>query len=109
MMTPSPLPGSYDLMTPCMAVQASAGLDDLARLDAAGADVEPLRGLADQGANTLDVRVPAALGATVRVRHGHAPRRALATHFTNCCHEISFDEPGVTRRSAGTHYQRPAG
>ena len=31
-------------------------------------------------------RVPAALGAPVRVRHLHAPRRTLAAHFTTRCH-----------------------
>ena len=59
------------------AVRASAGLDDLAGLDAAGADVHPLRRAVDEGPHTLDVRVPAPLGAPVGVRHGHAPRGPL--------------------------------
>src|SRR6056297_3881938 len=71
-------------MTPCMT--DSAGLDDLAGLDAAGADVEALRCPVDAGAHPLDVRVPPPLGAAMRVRHRHPPRRALATHFTFRCH-----------------------
>ncbi len=43
-------------------------------------------GAVDVGAHVLDVRVPATLGAAVGVRHRHAPRRALATHFTFRCH-----------------------
>ena len=56
---------------------ASAGLDDFAALDAAGADVQPLGRALDQGTDLLDVRVPATLGAPVRVRHGHAPAGPL--------------------------------
>src|SRR6056297_1390711 len=75
-------------MTPCMTAVRSAGLDDLARLDAAGADVDPLRGAVHRRPDTLDVRVPATLGTAMRVRHRHAPRGALATHFTLGCHWI---------------------
>src|SRR4029079_9685639 len=70
-------------------VAASAGLDDLAALDATRADVHPLRGTADEGLHTLDVRVPTTLGAPVGVRHVHTPAGALATHFTHCCHDGS--------------------
>src|SRR6478735_9768990 len=80
-------------MTPCMTSRrqpcGSAGLDDLAALDATGADVHPLRGAADEGLHTLDVRVPTTLGAPVGVRHVHTPAGALATHFTYCCHDGS--------------------
>src|SRR6185295_7220009 len=70
-------------------VSASAGLDDLAALDATRADVHPLRGAADESLHTLDVRVPTTLGAPVGVRHVHAPAGTLATHFTYCCHDGS--------------------
>ena len=103
--TPSPVDGSYDLMTPCTA-RPQPALTTLAALDAAGAHVQPLRRAADEGAHALDVRVPATLGATVRVRHGHAPARALAAHFTNCCHDV----PSSASRSkrAQERYQRIA-
>src|SRR4029077_1328241 len=74
----------------CMTPAASAGLDDLAALDATRADVHPLRGTADEGLHTLDVRVPTTLVAPVRVRHVHAPAWALAAHFTYCCHDGFF-------------------
>src|SRR5262245_55861865 len=61
-------------------------LGDLAGLDAAGAHVHPLRRPVDEGAPTLDVRVPAGLGAPVGVRGRHAPGGVLAAHFANCCH-----------------------
>ena len=54
---------------------------DLAGLEARGADVETLRGhpgVAHLGPNALDVRVPATLGAAVRVRDGVSEGRSLA-------------------------------
>ena len=53
------------------ALISSLGSDagDLASLDAGGAHVQALRGLAHHGANSLDVGVPAALGPHVRVRN----------------------------------------
>src|SRR5262245_51078177 len=72
-----------------MAGDSVAGFDDLARLDAAGADVQTLRRAVDDGTDALDVRVPATLGATVRVRHRHAPRRVLPTDFADSCHRDS--------------------
>src|SRR6185503_17994321 len=51
---------------------------DLAGLDARGADVEPLRGLADHRVDGLDVRVEAALRAPVGVRDGVTEARSLA-------------------------------
>ncbi len=58
----------------------------------AGAHVEALGSAADERTHALDVRAPAPLGPTMRVRDGHAPAGALSTHFTNCCHDTpSFD------------------
>src|ERR687886_199297 len=54
----------------------SAG--DLARLQAGGAHVEPLRGRPDHRADPLDVRVPATLGAPVGVRDRVTEARPLA-------------------------------
>src|SRR4029453_11358478 len=61
-------------------------LDDLAGLDARGADVQAGRGAAEDGPAPLDVRVPAPLGAPVRVRDAHPPGRALPAELTDCCH-----------------------
>src|SRR6187397_3210069 len=93
MSTPSRLSGSYALITPCMLgtvieLGRSARFDDLARLDATRADVDALGRALDQRTHTLDVRVPAALRPAVGVRHRHTPRGALATHFTNRCHDV---------------------
>jgi hypothetical protein len=52
--------------------------DDLAGLEAGGAYVLALGGLAHERANPLDVRVPAALRATVRVRDAVPEAWALA-------------------------------
>src|SRR6478735_5966085 len=102
-------------MTPCMSESslspASAGLDDLAALDAAGADVEPLRGAADEGAHPLHVRVPAALGAPVRVGDRHAPARVLPTDVTYGCHgatsrKVSTTCPECAPRTINGGYQR---
>src|SRR3954452_19806363 len=51
---------------------------DLAGLDAGGAHVEALRGLADHRAHGLDVGVPAPLRAPVRVRDAVTEARPLA-------------------------------
>ena len=62
---------------------------DLAGLEAGGADVEPLRGhagVADEGPDALDVRVPAALGAAVRVRDVVPESRALAADVAGGSH-----------------------
>src|SRR3954471_2221837 len=65
----------------------SSGAGDLACLEAGGADVETLRGLADLGVHGLDVRVPAARGAAVGVGHGHAEARTLAADVAHRGHE----------------------
>src|ERR1700761_3414078 len=50
---------------------------DLACFDAGRAHVEPAGRLADDGADALNVRVPATRGAAVRVRHVVAEARPL--------------------------------
>src|SRR5262245_33113591 len=81
----------------------SASLDDFAGLDAAGADVLTLGGTLHEGADALDVRVPATLRATVRVRHRHTPRRALAAHFTNRCHDELLERNLLSCSASGVH------
>src|SRR5690349_761544 len=71
-------------MTPCTSVGL---LLDLAGLDARRAGVEPAGRAVHDGPHTLDVRVPPAAGASVRVADGHAERRLLATHFAYRCHD----------------------
>src|SRR3954471_20736588 len=65
----------------------SSGAGDLACLEAGGADVETLRGLADLGVHGLAVRVPAARGAAVGVGHGHAEAGTLAADVAHRGHE----------------------
>ena len=55
----------------------SDGALNLSSLEARGANIQSLRSALDDGAHTLDVRVPAALGAHVRVRDGVPEARAL--------------------------------
>src|SRR5438477_11628558 len=62
------------------------GLLDLSGADAGGADVDPLGGAVDQGADPLDVGVPPALGPAVRVADAHTERGMLAAHLTHRCH-----------------------
>src|ERR1700761_2050672 len=59
---------------------------DLACLDAGGAHVHALGRAADRGADALDVRVPAAAGAAVRVRDVIAEARPLAAYFADGSH-----------------------
>jgi hypothetical protein len=66
-----------------------SGADDLAGLQARGAHVQPLRGLADECVNRLDVGVPAARGAAVGVRNGHAESRPFAADIANSGHSYS--------------------
>ncbi len=69
-------------------------LDYFAGPQAAGADVYSLRSTVDQGANSLDVRVPTTLGADMAVADAHAKRRLLAADFTNACHVKTPREAG---------------
>jgi len=59
---------------------------DLARLDARGAHVQPPRRAVHLGAYALNVRVPAARRAAVRVRHVHAEARPLAADVADGSH-----------------------
>jgi hypothetical protein len=59
---------------------------DLAGLEAGGAHVEALRGLADHRAHGLDVGVPAALGTPVRVRDAVTEARPLAADVAGGSH-----------------------
>src|SRR5215467_8150312 len=84
---------------------------DLACLDAGRAHVEPLGRLPDLGADALNVGVPAARGAAVRVRHVVAEARPLAAHIADgshgiapfggseACHRDGMRLPGRTRLS----------
>ena len=64
----------------------ASGADDLAGLDARGADAEALRRPGNDRANGLDVRVPAAAGAAVRVRDVVAEARPLAAYVADGSH-----------------------
>src|SRR5687768_3477770 len=76
-------------MTPCMIRRLRVnGFGDLAGSDAGRAGVDALGRAVDHRTNTLDVRVPATLGAPVGVADIHAEARALATHVTYRCHCI---------------------
>src|SRR5712691_8397208 len=68
-------PGGPVALWACLGLPA-----DLAGLDAGGADVEALGRPGDERANGLDVRVPAAAGAAVRVRVVVAEARPLAAY-----------------------------
>src|SRR5579875_4138681 len=59
---------------------------DLTRLDARGADVQPLPRAADHGVHGLDVRIPAAAGAAVRVRDPVAETRPLTAYVADGSH-----------------------
>jgi hypothetical protein len=87
----------------------AAGLDDFARLDAGGACVDATRRTLDDGAYTLDIGAPTALGAHVRVRHRHAPGWTFATYFANSSHFgnlfVSATGIGPARRRS-QNYQR---
>src|SRR5207248_3791127 len=88
----------------------SARLDralDLAGLDAARADVHPLRVTLDQRAYTLDVGVPTARRTAVRVRYLHPEPRTAATNVTDGCHSGGgFYRPGRAATTAKVSQKR---
>src|SRR4051812_26809211 len=92
--TPSLLPGSKLRTTPCM-----SGLLDLARLDAAGAHVQPPRRAVDECAHALHVRVPAPVGPAVRVAEALAEDRLLAAQLADGCHRGYLDR--IVRSAGG--------
>src|SRR5690625_1457981 len=68
------------------AARSGAELGHLACLEAGGAHVQTLAGAVDHGPHGLDVRVPAARVAAVRVGHGLAEVRALGADVTRGSH-----------------------
>src|SRR5690606_13316074 len=64
----------------------------LAGLEARGAHVQALGSPGDHGTHALDVRVPATLGAAVRVRDRVPEGRALATDVAVGSHDDSPDQ-----------------
>jgi len=82
----------------------SSGADDLAGLDARGADLELLgRAATGGGAHRLDVRVPAAVGPPVRVGHVVAEARSLATDVAHASHGILLGLIRKLREQPGRH------
>ena len=61
--------------------------DDLAGLDAAGADAHALADTVDDGLDRLQVHVPATTGRVVGVGDIVAELRSLATEFTFLSHD----------------------
>jgi hypothetical protein len=62
--------------------------DDLAGLDAAGADAHALAAAIDLGLDGLQVDVPATAGGVVGVRDVVAELRAFAAKITFLCHDL---------------------
>ena len=62
--------------------------DDLAGLDAAGADAHTLAATVDLGLDGLQVNVPATTGGVVGVRDVVAELRAFAAKITFVCHDL---------------------
>src|SRR6185436_18703151 len=91
-------------------VMLRSGADDLARLDARGADLELLgRAATGRGAHRLDVRVPAAVGPPVRVGHVVAEARSLATDVAHASHGILLgliETDGAQRTTAAGNPER---
>ena len=76
---------------PTSVMSASSDSDragDLVGLQALGADVQALGRPIDKGANALNVRIPPAVGANVRVRHALAEAGSLTAHVTNGSHDV---------------------
>src|SRR3984957_13959384 len=88
------------------AVEVAGGLRclarDLAGLEARGADAEALRRTGNDRANGLDVGVPAAAGAAVRVRDVVAEARPLAAYVADGSH-------GSLQSRRGSKAAHPAG
>jgi len=70
-----------------MAQRLGLALDDLAGLDAAGADAHALAGAVHLGLYRLQIDVPAAAGGVVGVRDVVAELRAFAAKITFLCHD----------------------
>ena len=62
----------------------SDGSLDLAGAQAAGADVERLRGAVDYSLDTSDIGLPGTVGFAVRVGNGETELNGLSADFTFC-------------------------
>ena len=58
-------------------------------LDALSADTNSLDLAVDDGAHTLEIRIPAPISLIVRVAHMVPEHRSLATDITNPSHDLS--------------------
>lgn len=93
-----PPTGVGGLFEDCWRVETLAG--HLAGLDARGARVHTLGRAAHAGANGLDVGVPAAAGATVRVGNTVTEPWSLAADVANGSHGNSIQVLGIARVAA---------
>src|SRR6476661_8428539 len=90
---------------PAFSVGEGRSANDLARLEAGGADVESLRRhTVHQRPNALDVGVPAALGAAVRVRDVVTEARSLAADVAVGSHGylLKFDVDEMLSSTTGS-------
>ena len=95
----------------CFAVSCFAVLlafNDLAVLDATGADLHALRNAVSQRLHRLKIRVPATTGDVVRVRDIVAELRPFAAKITYVCHDFTpkldciANSPSQIQASAGS-------
>src|SRR5215213_8570650 len=96
--TPSPVPGSYDLITPCMFVRTRSLVGDLlylAGLDATRAGMKPPGAAAEGCPHSLNVRIPTALGLPVRVADGITEAGFFAANFADRCHWSPYTDRGT--------------
>ena len=75
------------LRSPQRAATSTSGASDLASLEAGGADVLALGRAADQGANALNVGIPATLRASVRMRDVVPEAGALTADIAGGSHD----------------------
>ena len=66
-----------------------SGLDDLAGLDAGGADAHALAAAIHLGFDFLEVGIPATPGGVVRVRDVVSELRTFAAKLTFLCHDVA--------------------
>jgi hypothetical protein len=64
--------------------------------------MQPYRRAIHKRTDALDVRIPAALGPPVGVRHAHPEAGMLATDFANGCHD---DAPPLSMHLPRTNEQ----
>jgi len=75
--------------SPFGARSSSLRLDDLAGLDAAGADADALSAALDFGLHRTEVNVPAPAADVVRVRDIVSELRTFAADLANLCHDVT--------------------